>query len=398
MSSPPLRIVQIVPYYAPAWAYGGSTRVVYELTRRLAARGHMLTVCTTDALDSHGRLPAGEHQVEGITVMRVANLSNDLAWRRLFIPPGFGAEARRALHGADVAHLHEVRSLLNAQALPALRREGVPYIITPHGGLPIELNRPGAKRLYDALVGRRLLAGACRLHALTGMERDQALAMGVPAERIALIPNGIDFGIAEAAADVPRFKRRYDVLEGAPVVAYLGRLNAIKGVDVLVEAFPAVLNACPDAVLVIAGPDDGLRPALEAQVDRLGIRDAVRFTGMLESERVKAAAYRAADAYVLPSRYENQPTTVLEALLCEAPCVVSDRAGLSHQLAAADVATVAPGEDAPALAAAIAGVLHHPQEARERARRGRDYVRREFDWEAVVDRWEAVYRACAGSK
>ncbi len=389
-----LRILHIAPYYNPAWAYGGSVRVVAELATRQAARGHVVTVVTTDTLDAHRRVPSGRYMMDGVVVHRFRNLSNTLAWRRLFLPLGIGRGAARLLEESDIVHLHEVRSLLNVLALPALLRSGTPYVITAHGGLPPELGRLAVKRLYDVLVGRRLLSHACRLHALTEIEREQYAALGLSPQRIALIPNGIDKAAFDFEVDTIAFRQHHGIPDKAPVVGYVGRLNRIKGLDFLIEAFADVLRHRPEIVLLLAGPDDGARPALEAQAARLGLGKAVRFSGMLEGPKALAAAYRVSTVYVLPSRYETFPTTVLEALLNATPCIITERCGLAAPLAEAGAAYVVPFGDVAALAEAILRVLGDPQAARAQAERGRHYVAEHFDWEAVVEQWIQTYHEC----
>jgi glycosyltransferase involved in cell wall biosynthesis len=392
----PLHILHVIPYFSPAWAYGGPVRVAHEITRRLAARGHRITVLATDALDSRSRTPSGPVTADGVYVVRVPNLSNSLAWRRLFIPVGFRRGLRRALPGVDVVHLHEFRSLLNALALPELHRSRVPVILTPHGSLPAGLGREGLKRLYDSGVGSRLLASAAVLHAITDMEKAQFEALGLPASRMVVIPNAIDPAF-EGEVDAGAFRRRLAIPDHSPVVGFLGRLNPIKGVDFLVDAFAGVVARRPDAVLVLAGPDDGARAALEAQVGRLGLRASVRFAGFLGDEASKAAAYRAADVYVLPSRYEILGISLLEALVNGTPVIATDRCGLSGQLTAANAGHVVPFGDVPSLTALLLHALDHPDESRSQAVRGRELVLAQFSWEAVTDRWEDVYRACVRS-
>ncbi len=389
-----LRILHIAPYYNPAWAYGGSVRVVVELATRQAARGHAVMVATTDALDAHRRALSGHYMMDGVAVHRFRNLSNTLAWRRLFLPLGIRRGVAHLLQEADIVHLHEVRSLLNVLALPSLLRSGVPYVITAHGGLPPELGRSTAKRLYDMLVGRCLLSRACRLHALTEMERDQYAALGLSPQRIVLIPNGIDKAAFDFEVDTIAFRQHHGIPDKAPVVGYVGRLNRIKGLDFLIEAFADVLRHQPETVLLLTGPDDGARPELEAQAARLGLSAAVRFSGMLEGPKALAAAYRASAVYVLPSRYEMFPTAVLEALLNATPCIITERCGLAIPLAEAGVAYVVPFGDVAALAEAILHVLGDPQAARAQAERGRHYVMEHFDWEAVVERWIQTYHEC----
>ncbi len=369
--------------------------MVYELATRLAARGHAVTVCTTDVLDATHRVPAGRHLVEGVTVHRFRNLSNALAWNRLFMPVGMGRGVVNLLPDIDVVHIHEVRSLLNALSLPGLLRRQMPYIVTAHGGLPAELGRTAYKHVYDALVGRRLLGNACCLHALTPMERQQYINAGLSEERVVLIPNGVDTSAFNAMANVAAFKRRWNIPEDRPLVGFLGRLNPIKGVDFLIEAFAKVLRSSPTALLLIVGPDDGAQAQLEAQVERLSIGEAVRFVGMISDDESRTAAYRALNVYVLPSRYENLPTTVLEALGNATPCIVTDRCGLAAQLGQDEVVQVVPFGDTEALAGAILKLLNHPTEAVAQGKRGKRYISEHFNWEAVIDRWMEVYCACA---
>lgn len=388
-----LRILHIVPYYDPAWAYGGPVRAIYELTVRLAARGHEVTVCTTDAYNATSRAKPGEHAIDGVCVIRFPNLSNSLAWSRIFIPRGMRPALRRLLANADVAHLTEFRSMLNAHALPALRRSGIPYVVMPQGSLPAELGRTSIKRVYDALVGRPLLERASVLHALTEMERDQYLSLGAPPDRIFISPNGIDVDAFMLDVDVAAFKREHNIPEGRPVVGFLARLNRIKGPEFLVGAFARVLSQCPEAMLVLVGPDDGERPAIEAQIAGLGIGSSVRFIGYVGDDRSKAAAYRSFDIYVLPSRYEIQGITPLEALLNGVPVITTDRCGLTPTLVREGIGqSVAFGDEA-ALAASILHVLSSPAEARVTAERGREYVARHFNWDVLTDEWIEVYRA-----
>jgi glycosyltransferase involved in cell wall biosynthesis len=393
-SSDPLRLLHITPYYSPAFAYGGTIRAAYELCKRLAGRGHDVTVYTTDALDAKHRATPREEVIDGVTVRRFRNVSNALAWNRLFVPMSMWRGLADVMRSYDVVHLHEFRSIPNAMALGGLRRHGLPYVITSQGGLPKELGRTSYKQIYDLMFGTKLLRGASRLHALTQMEADQYGGLGVEQERIVVLPNGIEVDAFDFEVDVAAFKREWDIPAGRPVVGFLARLSPIKAPEFLVDAFVEVLKAYPDAVLMLAGPDDGAQAAIEAQIDRLGIRGAVRFVGYIADDRTKAAAYRASDVYVLPSRYEIQGITPLEALLNCVPTIATDRCGLASYMADNDMAQIAVFGDVGMLAGQIIGVLREPERYKAQAERARRVVIENFDWEVIVDRWEDVYRAC----
>ena len=151
--------------------------------------------------------------------------------------------------------------------------------------------------------------------------------MGVPDEKIAVIPNGIDF--SEYAVLPPRgsFKRKFGIKNEEKIVLYLGRLHKIKGVDILVKAFTNVIENLDDVRLVVVGPDDGSLDGLQTLVKDMNVGNKVIFTGPLYGlEKIKA--YVDSEVYVLPSRYETFPMTVLEAYACGKPVIASNVGGL----------------------------------------------------------------------
>ena len=114
-----MRILHIIPYFYPAWAYGGTCRAAWELARALVRKDQNVVVYTTDALDENSRAQPLSSVVDGVEIYRIPNISNYLAWKRVFLPLGFGRHLQDSLSSADVVHLHEFRSYQNAvQAQP----------------------------------------------------------------------------------------------------------------------------------------------------------------------------------------------------------------------------------------------------------------------------------------
>ncbi|MCS7070873.1 MAG: glycosyltransferase, partial [Anaerolinea sp.] len=132
-----MRIVQVTPYYAPAYAFGGVVRAVEGLTRALIQRGHTVTVLTTDALTPTTRYPGPsvEH-LDGVQIIRVPNLSIWLRGRlNLSTPLHMRRCGDAAIAAADIVHLHELRTLEAQIAVPLAVRAGVPVVLSPHGTL-----------------------------------------------------------------------------------------------------------------------------------------------------------------------------------------------------------------------------------------------------------------------
>jgi len=393
-----MRILHIIPYFYPAWAYGGTCRAAWELARATAGRGHEVIAYTTDALDSRRRAGPPFEVVDGVAIHRFPNLSNRLAWGRLFLPPTFGLKLEWAIREADVVHLHEYRSLQDAVALPILTRLRKPYIITAQGGVPLLIGRFALKRVYDSWIGQRLIARATRLHALNTMEHEQFLQAGGRPEQIFIAPNGIHIDEFKTLPVADGFRSKYNIPDEAPLVLFLARVHKIKGPDFLVSAFAELRKELPNAVLVIAGPDDGFLPEVKRQVAALGIEPAVRYIDYLDGV-AKLEAFQAANVYVLPSTYEILGITLLEALACRTPVITTDRCGLKDVVVENNLGEVVKFGEVGALKSALLRMLaERGKTDRGRGRRGREYVLSNFGWDKIAERWEAVYQQCAAGQ
>ena len=148
-------------------------------------------------------------------------------------------------------------------------------------------------------------------------------------------------------------------------------------------------DAVPDAHLVIAGPDGGMRAKTEAWIDEYGLRARTTFTGMVTGQD-KLDLLTDGDLFVLPSYSENFGISVIEASACGLPVAISDKVNLWHEIAAADAGWVTPAEPAP-FRAAMQAALADRDGAREKGVRGRQLVADRFDWSRIGEALEDVY-------
>jgi glycosyltransferase involved in cell wall biosynthesis len=389
-----LRVLHVAPYAAEAWAYGGIPRVLAALSRGLARRGHRVTVCATDAADAHARLPpgGGAPEPDGVEIRLFRNVSNAAAYRlQFFTPLGLSGFLRRHATGFDVAHLHGCHHLPGFLAARAMRRAGVPYVLTPNGTAPRIERRRGAKWLFDATLGRGVLPGAARVLAVSRAEAGDLAALGVAAERLGVLPNPLP---TREIVPPPRGSLRARLgLGEAPLVLFLGVLSPRKGADVLVEAFARL--GVPGARLVIAGNDGGSAAALRRRVAAHGIGEAVTFTGLLRGAD-RLAALADADAVTYPSRHEAFGLVPLEALLCGAPVVVGDDHGCGEVIGETGGGLRVPPGDAEALATALRAILGARDRWRGEAIAAAARVRERFDADVVCARLEAIYGEVLG--
>lgn len=372
-----MHVLHVTPYFPPTWAYGGIPRIVYGLGRALAAQGAAVSVWTTDALDTRrAELPA-RRTLEGLDVWQSPNLSNRAAYQhQLFLPRG-GRAALEALHAErpiELLHLHGHRHLLNTVAVAFAQAHGLPWVMTPNGTLPAHERKVGLKHLWDLALAGHVPRGARRLVAVSQAERGQILRLGVPAERVVRIPNGLEL---EEFRELPArgsFRQRWGL--AGRIVAYLGQISPRKGVDHLVAAFAG--GAIPDATLVVGGNDMGGLAAARRQAPA-----GVVFTGLLEGP-ARLELLVDADVLVYPSTDEVFGLVPFEGLMCGAPVVVGGDCGCGELIGAAGAGLLVQHADVEGLRARIRTLLDDRAAAQAMVRRGRRYVESNLGWGPIA--------------
>ena len=394
-----MRVLTVTPYYFPAIAYGGVVPLTHGISRELVRRGHEVVVYTTDAMSSTGRQPlTGEHLLDGVQVHYFPNVSNALAYHwRAFLPPALVPQARREVSRFDVVHLHDFYTLPNVWISHLARSHGVPLVISPHGSYPpIRLRgRVLVKQVFLALFGNGMLARAARVAVISAAEGSHYVAAGHAPERVVNVKSGVDD--SEFAPLPPRgsYRPRLGIPADVPVILFFGRVDPVKGLDLLL---PAVrdLTGTPAAHVIIAGPDFGARGPLEALARRLSLADRVHFLPLITGAVARRELFADADLFCLPSRSEGFPVSVLELMAAGLPGVVSTECNFP-ELTRAGAGLVVPPDQA-ALTAALQELTASPARREQVGRAARRLIETEFRVAQVVDRLEVVYRELASAR
>lgn len=370
-------------------ARGGPARACLDLARLMARRGHRVRILTSDrGLPEELRRPAPAGpapEIEAFPLDPPRFWGTSWALRR---------RLATAIPEADIVHLHSLYLFHDWAAGAACARFAKPYIVRPHGTLDpyIHHRHRLRKAVMEALFQNRVLRGAAGLHYTT--EEEWELARPYAHNPCGwVVPNGID--LAEFANLPPRdaLRARHPAIGARKVVLFFGRLNFKKGLDTTIAAFAALARSRDDLFLVIAGPDGGQRALAERWVAKAGIGGLTLFTGMVSGEE-KRLVLAGSDVFLLPSLSENFGISVVEAAACGLPVVISDRVNLWRDFAAAGAGLVASPTVEPFIKH-LQSLLNDPDAARAMGRRGIDLVRRRFTWDALGDRYEAMYREAA---
>ena len=279
-------------------------------------------------------------------------------------------------------------TLINALVYRAVAKLAKPYTVCPAGALPIYGRSKVLKQLYNHLIGGEIIRHADGCVAISPNEIDHFKSCGVQPDKVSVIPNGIN------PADYPKsdggkFRTRYDIGD-APIILFMGRLNIIKGPDMLLEAFCrcAQDEHMKAYHLVFAGPDGGMLNESRRMVDASGVKGRVHFIGHISGSE-KSDAYRAADFLAIPSRQEAMSIVVLEAGITGTPVLITDQCGFD------DVSEVGGGMIVPASVEGLQeGLLSMTTDPRELVIMGQNleaYTREHFLWDHAANKYLELF-------
>jgi len=372
-----MRVLNVTVTLDPV-AGGGTAERTFQMSRFLIKSGVKCMVLSTDLGWSQARARA----FAGIEVITLPCL-----WKRFYLPKVAFKLIRGAVARADVIHIMGHWTILNVLVYLFARRFRKPYVVCPAGALVIYGRSKYLKRLYNFLIGKKIVQQANRFIAVTANERTHFETYGVEADRITVIPNGIDSEEYVARDDIA-FRAQHGLGED-PFILFMGRLNRIKGPDLLLKAFCELSHAFNRYQLVFAGPDEGMLHELRHLCSTCSIDSRVHFVGYVGGDD-KARAYHAAELVVVPSRQEAMSIVVLEAGITGKPVLLTNQCGFD------EVARINGGRVVQATVEGLKlGLMEMLGDSDRLAAMGKNlqrFVKERFGWTAIVNEYLALYQ------
>jgi glycosyltransferase involved in cell wall biosynthesis len=326
-----MEILILSPVFSPAWQYGGIVPASEILVTALSKMGHNITVVTSDALDKDGRYEnENTIQANNIEILRFKNISNILAWNRLFLTSGVSKWARKNIDKFDIVHMLDYRYYSNFSFYKELIKFNIPYVITPLHPFKEYGRKKVIKELFDKTVGFKILEKARIIVTQGKEEMDSLIRKGFEISKIRIVPNPVEIATYTDQFEPGVFRKQLHIENDKKIILYLGRLDHIKGIDMLLEAFERIDIRNPDkSVLVIAGPDAGYGKVLFKKILQSNARTKIKIIGPLTANQ-KILAFKDSDIYVLPSRYEEFGIVPIEAYAAGIPIVITAHCGVNY--------------------------------------------------------------------
>ncbi len=357
---------------------GGTVERTLQLSHEMARMGIKTVILTADI----GLTQRQKKNNENFEVVALPCLC-----RRFYFPKFSLRAIKKIIAETDIVHLMGHWTFINALVYHLARKVKKPYVVCPAGALPIYGRSQVVKKFYNFIIGKEIIRNANACIAIAVNEETHFKSYGVGIDKISFIPNGIDcneFNVRGGNG----FRKKHN-LGDHPFILFVGRLNSIKGPDLLLRSFCKAQEGLKGYHLVFAGPDGGMLAELKNMTAQFSSQDRVHFVGYITGED-KAAAYKEAELLVIPSRQEAMSIVVLEAGICGKPVLITDQCGFN------DIAVVNGGIVVPALVESIKQglleILGDQERGRSMGSNLKKYVEDNFTWKIAVEKYLRLYR------
>jgi len=378
-----MRVLNVNMTIDPIMGGGGAERT-FQMCKSLIKTGTDCVLMTTSIGLSQERLKA----LEGVRVEVLPILLE-----RFYIPKFSIKKLEKIIESVDIIHLMSHWTLINALICKLANKFEKPYVVCPAGSLPIYGRSKFLKKLYNWCIGREIINSAKGWVAIANNEIPQFMSYGINANKITIIPNGVDPGNFKEV-DVIDFRKKYG-LDESPFIMFMGRLNHIKGPDLFLEAFNGIKDEISKYHLVFFGPDNGMQDELKRMVQHFKLERRVHFSGYIGGKD-KSSAYHAAELVVIPSRQEAMSIVVLEAGITRTPVLLTDQCGFDI------VSTINGGMVTPAtvdgLQEGIINILRDPFRLKSMGENLYKYTLENFSWDAIINKHIDLYENILGKK
>jgi len=379
-----MHVLIVLTYYRPHTS--GLTIYAERLARGLARRGHEVTILTSH----YKRSLARRETLNGVNVVRAPVL---FRVSKGVIMPTFGFLAWDLVHEADVVSLHLPQFDAAGVALRGRLLEK-PTVLTYHCDLQLPPG-PFNQAVNQAVLWANALAGRFS-HKVVAYTQDFAAHSPFLrrfSDKLHIIPPPVELP-EMTPSGIAAFAKMHNPEKAHPVIGMAARLASEKGVEVLLNAFPRILERYPDARILFAGQyknvlsEEVYARKLEPIIRRYENQNKWKFLDILDPVQM-AAFYPNLDLLVVPSlnSTESFGLVQVEAMLCGVPCVASDLPGVRQPVLQTGMGEIAPIGAAEGLATAMLQVLdNHKAYVRPR----KEIVER-FSTERTVDGYEALF-------
>lgn len=388
-----MKILLSVPYFVPAWSFGGPVKVVYDLAKQLISFGHEVTVITTDVLNQRERQKQKTDRIDNIEVIYFRNLSNVLAYRyNFYYPLGASNWLKNNIRQYDIVHCHEMFHWLNVQIAKECEKTNVPFIVQAHGSMNkvrVEAKLTFVKKLFYALYPK-ILGSAAAL--IVSTEQERAIECKAYHQWLRkhtyVVPNGVPIQQITFPSRNDEDRKKIGIAPGGKFILYFGRIQFIKGIDITIRALSLITNIRYKYIII--GRDEGELSKLLKIAKEKNVIDRIIVLGPLFGDALKIYI-RNADLFVFNSRSEGFPMAVLDACAAGLPVILSKECNVP-EVEQWGAGIMLENNTPEATASAIQHFFQHPELQKTMQQQAHELIRQRFNTFTVTNQYLSIYK------
>ena len=362
---------------------GGSAERARQLALHLKTLGHQSTILTTSVNYSDlTRSTLAELQV--ITLRSMFN--------RFWVPHPRFMIIGKLIKNSDVVHIINHWTILGLLSYIFCKAYNKPYFISPLGSLIIFGRSKILKRIYNLIIGRKIITNSSGCIVATLNEVNNLNDLGIYPEHTFHIPNGVN----ETKYPV---KMSNDYLEALGLhnqyIVFIGRLYPIKGPDLLLQAFLSIADEIDNLDLVLIGPDEGMAEELKETALINGLDSRVHFLGHVYGDN-KTMLIQESLFLVVPSRREAMSIVALEAGILAKPVLLTDVCGFNEVQDVGGGLVVKP--DHESIYHGIKTLINNKEELGVMGQRLQTLVKQNYLWSSAATEHEKIFKSAMSNQ
>lgn len=390
-----MKILSVSPAHLKGYKIGGPIVTIESMYKGLTSKNISVDVLsTTYGLENEKEETLYEWQAfEGINNYRVKYYGY-WGYGNFTFSPKLILETFKIIKTYDLLIIHGIWNFpCFFSALASLIKK-TPYVFVPHGTLykeTIELKSKVYKKILFHLIIKQLLKRSTSIHFTTQDEKEKVLSYLKMSPKCFVIPNSIDVAKYINLPPKGSFLKDYPHLKNKRLIVFYGRITQKKGLDILIEAFSKLSKEFTDIHLVIAGGDDeNYSEKVNKWILKYNLSERITFTGMLSGEN-KYSVLIDSEIFILSSYSENFGMSVIEAMLCGIPVVISRGVGIYHEVENND-AGIVTDITAEATYNGIKELMQNEEKCKKYINRAKLFVKEYYDIEMVTEQLIKQYK------
>ncbi len=378
-----MNILQVIPYFA--FTRGGDVNVCYNLTKQFTEMGHNVTILTTT-------FDYNKEDTDTINNLTMVPIEYKFNLALFIYSPKMKEWLNKNIKNYDIIHLHELRSYQNNIITKYAKKYNIPYVLQPHASTPKNVNKSLIKHAYDLVYGNNIMKNAATTIAVSQEEAYYDKLMN--AKDVRVIYNGMNIDEFEKLPPKGSFKNKNNIK--SKYILYLGRMDELKGINYIIEAFSQLPPKYSDYKLVIAGKITDYKKELDKIIKTNNLENKVIYTGFVKEED-KISIYHDAELFVNPVKYMGGVSiTVFEALLSNTPVIVTKESG--ELVEKMDAGTIVEYGDVESLKNEMIRSLEDENLRKKQISNAQKYIRENLDWKSVSEKILGIYYEAIGGK